>query len=167
MSDSHEKKHDPVVHTSEEGFDHTEPRTAWIASFGAIIILTLLVVIFGIQYYFDRYTEQQVYQEVLVPVAEDLTNLRDREDTDLHQDKYLDRKAGTVRISIERSMDLMVQDAAAGKSWYPTAAQEVKPIQPESAPAAAPGTPGTPGAAPAAGAPAVAAPAAAAAKPSH
>jgi hypothetical protein len=148
MSDSHEKTHgsgqDPVVHNPEEGFDHTEPRTAWIASFGAVIIVTLLVVILGIQYYFDRFAEQQIYQEVLAPVAEDLTNLRDREDMDLHQDKYIDRKAGTVRISIERSMDLMVQDAASGKFWYPTNPQEVKPIQPEGAPAPAPGTNGAP-----------------------
>jgi hypothetical protein len=140
MSDLHKKSHSPehdapVVHTAEEGFDHTEPRTAWIAAFGAFIVLTLVITIFGIQYYFDRYSERQIYTQVLEPVADDLTNLRDREDIDLHQDKYVDRKTGTVRISIERAMDLLVKEYAEGRLPYSTAPQAVKPIEPEGAPA--------------------------------
>jgi hypothetical protein len=116
------------------GFDHSEPRTAWIAAFGAVIVLTLILTILGIQYYFDRYSEHQIYMQVLQPVSEDLTNLRDREDIELHQDKYVDRKSGTVRISIERAMDLLVKEYAEGKLPYSTASQPVKPIEPEGAP---------------------------------
>ena len=133
MSHPHEESHSPV-HKPEEGFDHTEPRTAWIAAFGAFIVITLVVTILGIQYYFDRYSERQIYMQVLEPVADDLTNLRDREDIDLHQDKYVDRKTGKVRISIERAMDLLVKEYAEGRLHYSTAAQAVKPIEPEGAP---------------------------------
>ena len=139
MSHSHEKshssEHDPAtIHTQEEGFDHTEPRTAWIAAFGAFIVLTLVITILGIQYYFDRYSERQIFMQVLEPVSDDLTNLRDREDIDLHQDRYIDRKTGKVRISIERAMDLLMKEYAEGNLPYSTAAQPVKPIEPEGAP---------------------------------
>jgi hypothetical protein len=140
MSHSHERSHSsehdtPAVPTPEEGFDHTEPRTAWIAAFGVVIVVTLIITILGIQYYFDRYSERQIYMQVLEPVSDDLTNLRDREDIDLHQDKYVDRKSGKVRISIERAMDLLVKEYAEERLPYSTASQPVKPIEPEGAPA--------------------------------
>jgi len=143
MPHSHEKsqpsEHDtPLVHRPEEGFDHTEPKTAWIAAFGAFIVLALILTILGIQYYFDRYSERQIYTQVLEPVADDLTNLRDREDIDLHQDKYVDRKAGKVRISIERAMDLLVKEYSEGRLPYSTASQAVKPIESEGGPAPEP-----------------------------
>ncbi len=134
----HKDSLDKPVHSAKEGFDHTEPSTAWIAAFGAVVIVALVGVILGVQYYFDRYSEQQIFKAVLEPVAEDLTNLRDREDIDLHQDKYVDRAAGTVRISIERAMDLLAKEYAEGKLPYSTARAPVKAIVPEGAPVAAP-----------------------------
>ena len=167
MADSHDHKHDvAAVHTSEEGFDHTEPRSGWIAATGVASIIALVGIILAIQYYFDRFAEQQLYQQVLEPVADDLTNLRDREDTELHQDKYVDRKAGTVRISIERAMDLLAKEYAEGRLPYPTAPAAIKPITPEGgvpAPAAGPGQPAVPGQ-PVAAPPTAAAPKAAAPK---
>ena len=139
---SHSSEHDPpLVHKTEEGFDHTEPRTAWIAAFGAFIVVVLILTILGIQYYFDRYSEQQIFTQVLEPVADDLTNLRDREDIDLHQDKYVDRTTKKVRISIERAMDLLVKEYAEGRLPYSTAPQAVKPIEPEGGPTPEPAKP--------------------------
>src|SRR5688572_24491530 len=115
--------------THNQGFDHTEPKTAWIAAFGASSVIGLILVIVGIQYYFERSAEQQIYMQVLEPVAEDLTNLRDREDLDLYQDKYTDRASGAVRISIERAMSLIEKEYAAGSVKYPTRPTPVKAIE--------------------------------------
>ena len=44
--------------------------------------------------------------------ALDLKTLRDAEDAHLHSYAWVDRKAGAVRIPIERAMELVAKEAA-------------------------------------------------------
>jgi hypothetical protein len=95
------------------------------AAFGAIIVGLILVVL-ALQAVYDHAREQQIYVKVLEPVSEDLTNLRAKEDGQLHSYQYIDRAAGSVRIPIERAKELLEKEYAEGRLGYPTRPAPVK-----------------------------------------
>ena len=49
---------------------------------------------------------------MLAPESQALRDLRAREDEELHSYRYLDRDKETVRLPIERAMELMASEAA-------------------------------------------------------
>ena len=67
------------------------------------------------------------------------------DDWNLTHYMYMDKPSGQVRIPVDRAMELVLQDAAAGKTFYPAKATVPKKEEP-ALPAAAPGTPGAPAA---------------------
>jgi hypothetical protein len=85
----------------------SEPRMGLVAAVFGAIVVGLILVVLGVQAIYDRVLEQQIYVKVLEPVSEDLKDLRAREDEQLHSYRYIDRAAGTVRIPIERAMELL------------------------------------------------------------
>ena len=103
-------------HTAETsgGFDRSEPNARMIAAFGVGAILLLAVILFGLQFYFDRSLEQQVYVKVLAPESQALRDLRAREDEELHSYRFVDREKGVVRLPIERAMELVASGYKAG-----------------------------------------------------
>ncbi len=102
------------------GFDRSEPNVRAIALFGVATVVLLVVAVLGLQFYFDRTLEQEVYVQVLAPKSQTLQTLRAREDEELHTYRYLDRAKGTVRLPVERSMVLLAAEYAQGKLPYPT-----------------------------------------------
>jgi hypothetical protein len=92
------------------GFDAAEPRARYIGVLGFLMLATLVVVILLLQWYYDRVRERQIYVKQLEPVAQDLRNVRAREDTELHSYRYIDRGKGSVRIPIERAMELLLAE---------------------------------------------------------
>ncbi len=102
------------------GFDRSEPNVRLITAFGAISVALLVAVVLGLQFYFDRVLEQQVYVQVLAPQSPVLAALRAREDEELHSYRYLDREKGIVRLPIERAMELLAAEYAQGELRYPT-----------------------------------------------
>jgi len=82
-----------------------------IAALGGVMVIALVAVIAGVQVYFDHVREQQVFVKQLAPVSADLKALHAREDNALHSYGYIDRAKGTVRLPIERAMELVVQEA--------------------------------------------------------
>ena len=102
------------------GFDRSEPNVRAIALFGAATLVLLVILILGLQFYFDRTLEQEVYTQVLAPVSQSLTALHAREDEELHTYRFIDRDKGTVRIPIERAMQLLAREYEQGKLTYPT-----------------------------------------------
>ena len=113
------------------GYDAEDPKSRFVGVFMAASVLALVLMLLGLQAYYDRVKEQQVYIKQLAPVAEDLRNVRAREESELHSYRYIDRNRGTVRLPIERAMELFVKEAAAGKFAYPTHPAPVKPIEPQ------------------------------------
>src|SRR3982074_3169721 len=94
------------------GFDTTEPKGGFIAMFAIATVITLLATILGIQYYFDQAFEEQTQNEVLAPESQPLKTLHAMEDTQLYSYQYVDRAQGTVRLTIDRAMDLIAKEAA-------------------------------------------------------
>jgi len=99
---------------TSQGYERSEPNVRLIAAVGGISIFLLFAIVLGLQFYFDRALEQQVYVRVLAPESQALRDLRAREDEELHSYRYLDRDKGTVRLPIERAMELLASEAAPG-----------------------------------------------------
>jgi hypothetical protein len=102
-----------------QGFDRSEPNVRFIAIFGAGTLVLLVVAVLALQFYYDRVLEEQVFVKVQEPVAQNLVDLRAREDEALHSYRYLDREKGSIRLPIERAMELLASEAALGKLKYP------------------------------------------------
>jgi stringent starvation protein B len=123
----------------EAGYDRHDPNVRFLALFGFATLVLLALVIAAIQFYYDRVKEQQVFVKVLAPESAALQALRAREDQELHSYQYLNREKGIVRLPIERAMELLAREYAAGKVFYPT---QPYPIQkPEAAPQEVPRAP--------------------------
>jgi hypothetical protein len=137
-----------------EGFDRAEPSVGAIFGFAAGSMILLVMTILAIQQYFDHVWNEAVYEKVLAPPSEQLREVRGRDDWNLTHYLYMDKASGQVRIPVDQAMDLVLKDAAEGKTFYP--AKEYVPKKEEPA-APVPGAPG----APAATTPAAAPPAAA------
>lgn len=108
----------PEIVKTETDFDRSEPHALLIAGFGIASVIGLVVVILGIQAYFDHLREQAEYEKVAVPVSQDLKNLHSQEDEELNHYKYLDRNTGVIQIPISRAMELIAQEAATHKLRY-------------------------------------------------
>ena len=108
------------------GFDTTEPKGGFIAIFAIATVIMLLVTIFGIQYYFDQAFEEQTQNEVLAPESEQLKSLRASEDTQLYSYQYVDRAQGTVRLTVDRAMDLLAKEASENRLTYSSKPYAVK-----------------------------------------
>jgi hypothetical protein len=99
-------------------FDKQEPQVLLIAGFGIATIICLVTVVLGIQAYFEHVRARQVYEQVMVPVADDYKQLRTAEEDALNNYKYDQQDKTVVHIPIQRAMELLAKEAAAGKLQY-------------------------------------------------
>jgi hypothetical protein len=120
-----------------EGFDRQEPSSGAIAGFAIGSLILLVLTIAAITQYFNHVWDEAVYEKVLAPPSEVLKEVRGRDDWNLTHYMYLDKASGQVRIPIEKAMELNLQDAAAGKTFYPAKATAPKKEEPAVVPPAA------------------------------
>lgn len=116
-------------HDPSEGYDHSDPAvpSIWAFTIGSVIIL--VVVIFALQQYFVKIWDDAVYEKVLAAPSPELQDLRNRDNWALTHYSYQDKSKGVVRIPLERAQELVLQDASAGKTFYP--AKSTLPMTPE------------------------------------
>ncbi len=147
-----EDGHEVIPADPKEGFDRQEPSSGAIAVFAIGSLVLLVLTIGAIAQYFNHIYDQAVYEKVLAPPSEQLKEVRGRDDWNLTHYLYMNKESGVVRIPVERAMELNLQDAEAGKTFYPAKPTLPKKEEPAPAAAAAPGAPGAPAAPPAAAA---------------
>jgi hypothetical protein len=123
---SHDEHALTPVAASEAAYDQRDPNTLWVVGFALASLVTLVGILAGVSKYFDYVEEQQIYIKQILPVSEDLKQLRAKEEHDLHRYGWADKAAGTVRIPVERAIDLYLSELASGKVKYPTEPQLVK-----------------------------------------
>jgi hypothetical protein len=111
----------------EEGFDRSEPDSKGVFVFTVATVVLLLVVMGAVQVYFNYVWANQVEKKVLEQGSEDLAKLHERENKQLSAIEVTDKGKGTMRIPIDRAMELVAKEAAEGKTWYPGAATPQKP----------------------------------------
>ena len=114
------------IEANNPGFDTAEVNARGIAVFLVVTVVMLVVVIVGVQFYFESIHEREYYDKVMVPVADDLRDLHAREDGQLGSFGYINKDTGAVRIPVSRAMELLANEAAEGKLPYPTQDQKVK-----------------------------------------
>lgn len=141
---SHDAHYDREVvkHDPKEGFDPTEPHAQRITFFVIVSVVTLAVVLFALQNYFESIWTASVYEKVLNVAAPELKEQRALENWRMTHYEYTTDAKAEVRLPIDRARQLVLEDAKAGKTFY--AAKATKPVaeQPAAAPAEAPAAEG-------------------------
>jgi len=119
-----------------EGFDRQEPEAGPIVGFAVGSVILLIITIVALQVYFNKIWEEAVYEKVLAPPSGQLIELHNREDWNQTHYGYSDKASGTVRIPLDRATELFMEEAKAGKLFYP--AKNTVPKKEEPVAAAAP-----------------------------
>lgn len=123
-------------HNPEEGFDRSDPHVGAIFAFTAASLVVLVLLIVAMQGYFEDIYQKAVYEKILSAPSEQLQELRNRDAWNLSHYMYgdLNKNSGRVRIPLDKAIELNLQDAQAGKSFYPAKPSPVKPVEPPTAP---------------------------------
>lgn len=118
---SHDKHydHEVVKHDPKEGFDPTEPEASRITLFVVISVITLVVTIAALQNYFENVWNAAVTEKVLTVAPPELKDQRALEAWRMTHYEYTTPEKKEVRIPFERARELVLQEAAAGKTFYP------------------------------------------------
>jgi stringent starvation protein B len=137
-----------------EGFDRDEPNGPLVIGFTAAIVVTVVIVVLAVDYLYQATYEQNVYQSVLAPESQELKEIRTREAEQLNHYRFADAEKKTVRLPIDRAMELFAAEAGSGKLFYPAKSAPVKTAEQLAAAAGATADGGKtpPAGAPAAGA---------------
>lgn len=110
----------------KEGFDRTDPSGPWIVGSSLVIVITLVIVVFGVDYLFQETLSQNEYEAVLIKDSPELQDVRTKEAEQLNHYRYIDQEKGVVRLPIDRAMDLFAAEAKDGKLFYPAKSAPVK-----------------------------------------
>ncbi len=126
MADLH--KLPPVAEFQPDiDYDRSEPQTQGIFVFTVATVLFLALTMAGIGWFFGDKFMGAFEREVLEAGSEVFDQVRARDARNLTTYGYIDQSKGQVRIPIERAMELLAAEAAAGKLPYPAKPTEVKP----------------------------------------
>jgi len=141
--------HAPKNLTPEElaeiGFDRTEVQTLPVVVVTVVIVGFIVAVCVGCAIYYNSFRDAQVERLQLEPVSQDYVELQSREQKHLNTYGTIDKASGTIRIPIEKAMDLVVAESAPGAKWrFPTNDYAVKKPEDVAAVVAAPAAPAPP-----------------------
>ncbi|MGB9611324.1 MAG: hypothetical protein ACPL7M_10175 [Bryobacteraceae bacterium] len=138
---------DTAIFIEEIDYDHRDARAGLIAAVSAGILMLLVVMIVGV-YWLYVVTYQRIDQQVYSGApSRELLAIREREQENLHRYSFIDKEKGIVRIPIDRAMEILAAEYAAGKVSYNTKTYPAKPEPPggaaggDSAAAPAPSAP--------------------------
>jgi hypothetical protein len=118
MSESNPIKALTPEEAIEIGYERSEPDAVQIGGLTVVIVFTILATCYAVYYWYVGQLEYTRHMEVEVPIWQELKDVRAAETERLTQYKYLDKSKGTVTLPIEKSMELLIQESNAGKSFY-------------------------------------------------
>ena len=147
MSEEIKEVHSP---SAAEGYDRHEARAGIVALVSGITVAVLVVFVVGTWWLYQVSLEAIDQQQYSGVSSKELLAIREREDAHLHKYAVIDKQKGTVRIPIERAMEILAAEYAQGKVFHNTATYAVKPepVGGASAPAQTPAAQQAPPAAP-------------------
>lgn len=127
-----EEKTFPVL-TPEEaieiGYERSEPNALKIGLLTVIISFSIVGFSYAVYYWYVGQMEYTRHVEVEVPLWQETRDVRAYETERLTQYKYFDKAKGSVQLPIDKAMDLLVQEAGTGKSFYGGTNLAVKPYE--------------------------------------
>jgi len=111
------------------GYERSEPNALKIGGLTMVIVVGILASCYAVYYWYVGQLEYTRHMEVEVPVWQELKDIRASETERLTQYKYIDKTKGNVQLPIERSMELLILEANAGKVFYTGANAAQKPYE--------------------------------------
>ena len=111
--------HEVVKHDPKEGYDPSEPAAQRITFFVIVSVITLVVTIVAVQNYFESAWDAAVVEKVLTVAPPELKDQRALEAWRMTHYEYTTEAKAQVRLPMERARELVLQEAAAGKTFYP------------------------------------------------
>jgi hypothetical protein len=111
--------HEVVKHDPKEGYDPSEPAAQRITFFVIVSVITLVVTIVAVQNYFESAWDAAVVEKVLTVAPPELKDQRALEAWRMTHYEYTTEAKAQVRLPLERARELVLQEAAAGKTFYP------------------------------------------------
>jgi hypothetical protein len=109
-----------VRFVGEVDFDRRNAKAGPIAIISLVCIAVIAVFVVGV-YWFYTVTYEQVEHDQFTGVAsKELIAIREREDEQLHKYGYINKDKGIVRLPVERAMQLVEEEAKAGKVGWNT-----------------------------------------------
>ncbi|MCX6605040.1 MAG: hypothetical protein NTV52_15765 [Acidobacteria bacterium] len=139
---NHAPKHLTPEELAEMGFDRTEVQTVPVVVVATIIVGFIVASCVGCAIYYNSFRDTQVERLQLEPVSNDYIELQAREQKHLNSYGTIDKASGTIRVPIDKAMELVVAESAPGAKWkFPTNVYAVKKPEDVAAAAAAPPPP--------------------------
>ena len=109
------------------GYERSEPDAAQIGALTVVIVISILLSGYAVYYWYVGQLEYTRHMEVEIPIWQELKDVRAAETERLTQYKYIDKTKGSVQLPIERSMELLIKEAEAGKVFYSGVNSAIKP----------------------------------------
>ncbi len=111
------------------GYERSEPNALQIGGLTVVIVLAILATCFAVYYWYVGQLEYTRHMEMEIPIWQEYKDVRAYETQRLTQYKFIDKTKGSVQLPIERSMDLLIQEANNGKTFYGGTNSAVKPYE--------------------------------------
>lgn len=131
MSHDAHYDHEVIKHDPKEGFDGTEPDSGRITMFVIISVVTLAVVIGALQNYFDSEWNSAYSDRVTNAVSPELKDQRALENWRFTHYEYTSEDKKEVRLPLDVARQLVLDDAKAGKTFYPAKPTVPQPENPD------------------------------------
>ena len=119
-----------VDFVDDVNYDRRDAKAGPVAIVGGASILLIVAFCVGIYWFYTVYSEQVDQDQYAGVASKELIAIHEREDEQLHKYGYVDKAKGVVRLPVERAMQLVEQEASAGKLAWNTKSYAVKPEQP-------------------------------------
>jgi hypothetical protein len=94
--------------------EYDDIKTSSIALVGFVGLIVLVAIIFALQFFYYQAAEAQTRQKDLDQPVVELENAVHSQQAKLVGCRWIDQPKGVVAIPIDRAMELVVQEAAAG-----------------------------------------------------
>jgi hypothetical protein len=111
-----------VRFTENVDFDRRDAKAGLIAVVSIVTILVLAVFVVGVSWFYTVTYEQVEHDQFTGVASKELIAIHEREDEQLHKYGYINKEKGIVRLPVERAMQLVEEEAKAGKAGWNTKA---------------------------------------------
>jgi hypothetical protein len=111
-----------VRFVADVDFDRRDAKSGLIAVVSIVTILVLAVFVIGVSWFYTVTLEQVEQAQFTGVASKELIAIREREDEQLHKYGYINKERGIVRLPVERAMQLVEEEAKAGKAGWNTKA---------------------------------------------
>ncbi len=111
------------------GYERSEPNALQIGGLTVVIVLSILASCYAVYYWYVGQLEYTRHMEMEIPIWQEQKDVRAYEVQRLTQYKFIDKVKGSVQLPIERSMNLLIEETNAGKSFYGGTNSALKPYE--------------------------------------